>query len=91
VALNRRQAGTRPILSQSPYCLDIFLVTLISHQLGLDAGIIVALYGIAVLVGLTRIYVGVHYPRDVLGGARLGPVWGILAALVYAYWLTLSF
>ncbi len=68
-----------------------FLVTLISHQLGLGAGTTAALYGVAVLVGFTRIYVGVHYPRDVLGGAVLGSVWGILVALVNLYWLTVRF
>lgn len=40
------------------------------------------LYGIAITVGVTRMYVGAHYPRDVLAGAILGSVWGYLAGLV---------
>ncbi len=45
----------------------------------------VALYGIALLVGITRVYLGVHYPRDVIAGAVLGVMWGTLAILVAPY------
>ncbi len=31
---------------------------------------------LAVLIGLSRLYVGVHYPTDVLGGAILGLLYG---------------
>ena len=30
------------------------------------------LYGIAAIVGYSRIYIGIHYPFDVLGGAGIG-------------------
>jgi membrane-associated phospholipid phosphatase len=68
-----------------------FLVTVISHRFQLGMGRTVALYACAALVGVTRIYVGVHYPRDVIGGVMLGSVWGGLAALVDPYWLGLRF
>jgi membrane-associated phospholipid phosphatase len=63
-----------------------FLVTLFIHhfQLGIPAS--TALYALAALVGFTRIYVGAHYPRDVLAGVVLGSVWGILAVLVDSHW-----
>lgn len=66
-----------------------FLMTLFIHhfQLGWEGSI--ALYAIATLVGVTRIYVGAHYPRDVLAGIVLGSVWGILATLVDPYWFQL--
>jgi membrane-associated phospholipid phosphatase len=68
-----------------------FLTTVLSHrfQLGIEGTI--ALYAVAMSVGFTRIYVGAHYPRDVIGGAVLGSVWGILATLVDPYWLGLGF
>ncbi len=34
---------------------------------------------VGALIGLARVFVGVHYPTDVLGGALLGATWGLLA------------
>jgi len=47
--------------------------------------VVFLLYTIALLVGITRMYVGAHYPRDVLAGAILGIVWGLLGVLVNGY------
>jgi len=49
-----------------------FLMTLIIHGFRLGIGESFALYAIAALVGFTRIYVGAHYPRDVIAGMVLG-------------------
>lgn len=68
-----------------------FLMTLISHYFQPGLGGTVALYAVALLVGYTRIYVGAHFPRDVIGGAVLGSVRGVLAVLVSPYWLRLRF
>ena len=51
--------------------------------LGLVAAL--GLYGIAGLVAFTRVYLGVHYPRDVVAGAILGLIWGGLGVLVAPY------
>jgi membrane-associated phospholipid phosphatase len=58
-----------------------FLATLLSHYYGLGI-YAVSFYMLAALVGLTRIYVGMHYPRDVLGGAMVGTVWGLLGVII---------
>jgi membrane-associated phospholipid phosphatase len=59
-----------------------FMMTLFIHHFQLGMGESIALYAIAALVGFTRIYVGAHYPRDVIAGIVLGSVWGILATLL---------
>ena len=68
-----------------------FLMTLFIYRFQLGIWEAIALYAIAALVGFTRIYVGAHYPRDVIAGIVLGSVWGILATLVGIYWLVLHF
>lgn len=41
---------------------------------------------LGVTIGIARVFVGVHYPTDVLGGAVLGTLWGGIA-LALAPWL----
>ena len=68
-----------------------FLVTLFIHRFELGVGVSIALYAVAAMVGFTRIYVGAHYPRDVIAGIVLGSLWGILTMLVNPYELPLHF
>ena len=44
---------------------------------------------LAFAVGLSRVFVGVHYPLDALGGAVVGSVWGLLAPPIVAWVLRL--
>jgi undecaprenyl-diphosphatase len=57
--------------SSHPAVLLTF-VTVAGRRLGLPSGIRTALTGLAVTIGASRVYVGVHYPSDVLGGLLLG-------------------
>ena len=41
---------------------------------------------LAILIGLTRVYLGVHYPTDVLAGWAAGAAWAVLWWLI-ARWL----
>lgn len=62
-----------------------FVMFLLAHHLQLAPQAAAVLYGLAAVVGLTRVYVGAHYPRDVLAGACLGLVWGILISQAPPY------
>lgn len=68
-----------------------FMTTLLAHHFQLRPFASAALFSIAFFVAFTRIYVGAHYPRDVIGGAVLGGVWGILTGLVEVYLTTRQF
>lgn len=41
---------------------------------------------LAVMISLSRLYVGVHYPTDVLGGVFIGILCGV-AAVYFVEWL----
>jgi membrane-associated phospholipid phosphatase len=68
-----------------------FLVTLLVQHFQPGALWTAGLYAVAALVAFTRIYVGAHYPRDVVAGIVLGSVWGLLATLADPYWRALRF
>jgi membrane-associated phospholipid phosphatase len=65
---------------------SFFVATLMVQYFHMSVGPATLLYAIALLVGITRMYVGAHYPRDVLAGAILGGAWGLLGAIVNGYW-----
>lgn len=61
---------------------SFFIATLVTHYFSFSVPVILAVYAGALTVGITRIYVGMHYPRDVMGGAILGTAWGFLGIMV---------
>ena len=61
---------------------SFFMATFLLPYFHVNFFIGLAGYLLAFLVGITRIYVGMHYPRDVLGGAMLGTAWGLLGVIL---------
>ena len=61
----------------------IATVTINYFRLPLTAAIL--LYAIALTVGITRVYLGAHYPRDVMAGAILGLIWGTMGVIIAPY------
>jgi len=64
---------------------SFFTATLLVQHFHSGFGIAFILYIVAVSVAITRMYVGAHYPRDVMAGAILGSVWGALGAMADAH------
>lgn len=65
-----------------------FVATLMVQHFHATLWVAILLYVVALLVGITRMYVGAHYPRDVLAGAILGSAWGLLGVIVDGYVLS---
>lgn len=64
-----------------------FTATLMARHFHVNPWIALLLYTMALLIGITRMYVGAHYPRDVLAGSILGSFWGLLGMLIDGYLL----
>ncbi len=43
---------------------------------------------LVLLIGFSRLYLGVHYPTDVLAGFLAAPLWLVTVGAVYALWLS---
>lgn len=70
------------MLSATVYLTLGFLLARVEKRFLVRAWLISVAMGITLLVGLSRIYLGVHHPTDVLGGWTAGLVWALLCWLV---------
>jgi membrane-associated phospholipid phosphatase len=83
-----RVVGYRPLGRSFPSghtSQVFFMATLIAQHFHASVWVVFLLYAVALLVGITRMYIGAHYPRDVLAGAILGTAWGLLGVIVDVY------
>lgn len=68
------------------YAASVFggLAVLVTARIGnrfLQVAIWVVAIGLILLVGVSRVYLGVHYPSDVLAGYSIGVIWVTTVAL----------
>jgi membrane-associated phospholipid phosphatase len=87
LALRSLHSSSRLVLSQRPltggrtlYLTVAILVRRHLQRTGHQIAILAITVGIILLVGMTRIYLGVHYPSDVASGISLGADWALLLA-----------
>jgi len=66
----------------SAHAANTFTIAIIAAKLFKNQLFSIMMFTWAILVSYTRIYLGLHYPGDIL----IGWVWGILAGLAF-YWL----
>jgi undecaprenyl-diphosphatase len=64
--------------------LGVLLARLVPRRVLKTYFIVIALV-LAFLVGVSRVYLGVHYPTDVLAGWMLGLVWALMCYVVARY------
>ena len=62
------------------------LATVLSLTWVRSWGLRVALFLWAATIGLAQVYVGKHYPSDILAGALLGISLAIIGVLLYRHW-----
>jgi undecaprenyl-diphosphatase len=67
------------------FCVAAFLVVVLRSRprSPTDPFVVAGLLVLATLIALSRVYLGAHFPSDVLGGAILGASVGAIAAGLY--------
>jgi undecaprenyl-diphosphatase len=75
------------MLSAVTYLTLGALIARTQERLSMRRGILAAAILLTVLIGASRVYLGVHWPTDVLAGWCLGAAWALICWVV-ATWLT---
>lgn len=61
-----------------------YLIWVVLRKKGREAGYVLWITGgLIFLIGLSRVYLGVHFPSDVLAGFTAGGIWLILTILLF--------
>lgn len=89
------EAGTRVYTSSFPSahammstCMYLTFGVLLAHyetRRGKKVIVLVFSALIILAVGLSRIYLGVHWPTDILAGWTAGAIWALLCWIIYRY------
>ncbi len=78
--------SSHALVSTTVYLTLGVIVMRYSDRLALKSYALIVPLVLAVLIGLSRVYLGVHWPTDVLAGWALGAAWACFIWLV-ALWL----
>ncbi|WMJ81098.1 phosphatase PAP2 family protein [Clostridium sp. MB40-C1] len=75
-------SGHTMIAMSGALVLIYFILSMVKNKvLSIITSILIFVY--ALLIGISRIYVGVHYLSDVLAGCALSAIWVFLILLIY--------
>ena len=73
------------VAATSLYLTVAIIVSRHLQRTGNQIAILAMTVGVILLVGMTRIYLGVHYPSDVFSGISLGAAWALLPAGCFSF------
>ncbi|MGC2417554.1 MAG: phosphatase PAP2 family protein, partial [Candidatus Acidiferrales bacterium] len=73
------------LAAASLYLTVAILVCRHLQKTGHQIAILAMTVGIVLLVGMTRLYLGVPYPSDVASGISLGAAWALLLAGCFSF------